>query len=123
MNMTLTFTVIFASQLKLVLQNGTRSNVNKPIESQQVTSYVLTVAIFVLSITIYEIFTAKICMTLTLTFTMAMVKCKYTNRKPISNFQCIGYSNNCSICHRLRDIRIKFCITLTLSFRMGQGQM
>ena len=90
------------------------------------TYYLMALVIFNLSATIYEIFWIEICMTLTLTFIMGqgqMVKCKYTNRKSTGDFLCIGNNNICPSSHRLRDIRSKFCMTLTLTFRMGQGQM
>ena len=49
------------------------SNANTSIEGQQATSYVLAIAIFVLSVTIYEILTVKICITLATSYVLAIV--------------------------------------------------
>ena len=71
------------------LQNSTRSNVNMPIESQCRTFYLMAVVMFAL-VTIYEIFTVEICMTLTLHFRMrqGQMHIGYINRKPIFDFLC-----------------------------------
>ena len=44
------------------------------------------------------------------------------NRTPILDFLFDGNSYVCPICYRLRDIR-NICITLTLIFRIDQGQV
>ena len=45
------------------IYNGSTPNVNVPIESQYTTSYAIAIAILVISVTVYEIFTVKIYMT------------------------------------------------------------
>ena len=62
--------------LDLDLQSWPRSNVNITIESQYATSYVLAMTMSVLSITVYELVTFKICMTLTFTFRMGLGQMK-----------------------------------------------
>ena len=47
------------------------------------------------------------------------VKSRYINRKPIYDSLCYG---NCHACH-LKLFAAKICMTLTMTFRMGQGQM
>ena len=56
--------------LDLDLYNGLMLNINIPIESQYATSYVFG-NMLVLYVTICEIFTVEICMTLTMTFRMS----------------------------------------------------
>ena len=48
------------------LENYPRSNVSIPIESQQASSHLLTIAIFVISVTVCEILTVNICRSLNL---------------------------------------------------------
>ena len=86
------------------LSNGSRSNANTPIESHYATSYVLKIAMWVQSVTVYQIFTVKKLDDINLTLDWANVKCEYTNRKATGDFLYIGTSNVCSICHSLRDI-------------------
>ena len=50
------------------LQNGIRSDINIPIESQSGTFYLMTMVMFALTITVNDIFTTEICMTLIVTF-------------------------------------------------------
>ena len=47
-----------------------RSNLNMLIESLHATSYLITILIFALAVTILQIFVVEKCMTLTLIFTM-----------------------------------------------------
>ena len=51
-------------------QNELRSNVNLRIENQHVTFYLLPVAMLAQSVTVYEILTVKMCVTLTASFRM-----------------------------------------------------
>ena len=81
------------------LRPSVRPSARKPISD----FFYMAIVIFALSVTVYEIFTVKLCMTSTLTFKMGKVQCKHTNRKPMSDFLCLGNRNICSICHRLRD--------------------
>ena len=82
---------IFLLESRHILFIGCRSSfITKPYSSQ--TS--------VCSITEFHGLFLQI--TLNLTFTLVNIKCKYTNWKIISDFLCIGNSNTCSICHRLR---------------------
>ena len=50
------------------VQKWTKINVNLLIDSPQATFYLLAIAMFVLSVTVCEILTVEMCMTLTLTF-------------------------------------------------------
>ena len=56
-----------------VLWNESRSNVDMQIERSYVTSHVLAIAMFAISVTFCEIFTGEMCMTLTLAFRMAIM--------------------------------------------------
>ena len=57
--------------LDLNLQNGPMSNINIPIERPYSTFYLLAISMFALSVTIYEKFIIKMCMTLTLIIRMS----------------------------------------------------
>ena len=70
------------------LWNGPRSNVNMPIERPHATFFVLAIAMFALSVTVCEILTVEMWMTLTLTFIWAKVRCKYAIRKSTCDFLC-----------------------------------
>ena len=74
------------------------------MERPYTTFYLLAIARFTLSVTICEKLAIKMCMTLTLTFRMVKVKYKYANGKALCNFQFVGNSNACTICHHLREI-------------------
>ena len=157
--------------MTLTFRMGLMSNVNIPIETLQATSCVLVIAMFVISVTVCDIFTVEICMILALTFRTGRgqmqiyrskensrlpmnwqcdvyhichrlrhlqskyarswtrplewtkVECKYTNRKPIGDFLCIGDDNFCSICHRLlvhhaKSSQIAWFESLTLESRL-----
>ena len=62
---------------------------------------ILVIAVFVLYVTVYEMFSPD-WQDLDLE-AWAKVKCKHNHRKPISDFLCVGNGNVFSICHRLRD--------------------
>ena len=61
----------------------------------------MALVMFALSATAYEILGVEKFVTLFLTFRMGQGQIKYTTRKPIGDYLCIGNSNICSICHRL----------------------
>ena len=86
--------------LDLNLSNGPRSNANMLIKSNIGLLFRSnsSVALFV---NIYEIFTVKICMTLSLTFRMDQGEMKIYQLK--ASRRGIGNGNVCSICPRLRD--------------------
>ena len=42
---------------------------------------------------------------------------------PIRDLLYRGNSKNCSICRYLEDVRIQNCMTLTLTFRVGQERL
>ena len=135
-----------ANDTDLGIQNGPRSNVNTPFESQQATPYVSAIVIAP-SVTVYAV---EICMTLTLTFKMG--KCQMqvhpskANRRlpmycyvflcipmyfyvflciPMYSyvFLCTGDCNICPICYRLRDIHNQSFDDFILTFRIGRGKM
>ena len=102
---TASFTIskIFAFGIRMTLTllwNGSRSNINMSIERQCVTSYLTGMVIF-LSITIFKIFTDEIC----------------------NDFLFEGNSNFTLSITILKVFTVKMCMTLTLTFRMGQCQM
>ena len=59
---------------------------------------------FALSVTIYEKFAIKTCMTMALTLEWINVIYKDANGKALCNFPFVGNSNVCSICDHLRYI-------------------
>ena len=62
-----------------------------------------------LSVTVYEIFSVDICLTLALILDSAKVECrpKYTDRRTISDILCGGNSKVCSTCYSFRDDHVK----------------
>ena len=58
---------------------------------------------FVLSVTVCDIHSQNLHDLESSPLDWAKVKCKYTNRKPLGDFPCIGNSNICFICHHLRE--------------------
>ena len=53
----------------------------------------------------------------------AKVKSKYANRKPICDFYLMAIAQ-CSRCVTILEIlAVERCMTLTLTFKMGQSQM
>ena len=62
------------------------------------------------SVSVYEIFAIKMCMTFNLNVRMVKVKCKYVNRKLIHDFLFDGNTNVSCTCHhfQFRDICQKF---------------
>ena len=89
-----------------------RSKLNMSIGSlYYVTTYV----------TILEVFTVKMCMTVT--FIMAKVNCKYANRKLLCDFIFDGivmFAPSFTVC---KIFTVEMCITLILTTRIGQGQI
>ena len=85
-----------------------------------VTLYLLAIAMVAISITICEKSAMKMCMIMT--FRMENVKYKYANGMALCDFLFVGNSNvyPINICEILT---IKMWMTLTLTFKMGQGQM
>ena len=69
----------------------------------------------------FTIFAVEIRMTLSLTFTTGKGKRKYVHRKPVYDF--LFDDNVCPICYRVRDIQSRNVLTLTLTFRIDQGEM
>ena len=88
-----------------IFVNMPNTDLNPVIENPHATPSLLAVAMFVVSVTVREILTVEICITLTLTSRTAKVKCKYANRKATSDYLCVGNNNVCPICHRLRDVK------------------
>ena len=86
--------------------------------------YVMSVIMFALYVTIYEMFAVELCMTLTMAFRMVQSSIWiYDNRKPIYDFLFYGNGIVFIVCYRLRLYEIfavKICIVLTLTIRMGQ---
>ena len=62
------------------------------------TSYLMAILMFVLSVTILEIFTVKMCMTLTLTFKVGYGQI-YANHKPICDIIFDCNNNVYPVCH------------------------
>ena len=65
-------------------------------ESQYLTFYLTAAEMFALSVTVYEIFPVKICVTTTLGLEWAKVRYKYANRNQTFDFLFDGDSNVCS---------------------------
>ena len=72
------------------------------MERPYATLYLLTIEMFDQSVTVYEIFTIQMFMTLTLIFRIGQGKCKYANWQVICNF-LVCNSHVFPICHRLLD--------------------
>ena len=70
-------------------------------------SYLLTIAISALSVTILKIFTVEMCMTLTITLRMGKERSNVNMSIEIPYKAVVGISslNVCSMCHHFRDIR------------------
>ena len=66
-------------------------------------SYLIAIVTCALSVTIFEIFTVKMCMKSTLTFIMTQDQMCF-DAKSVCNMFCAGSSNVCLICHHFRDI-------------------
>ena len=60
------FTVKMCMTMTLTFRTGQKSNVNMPIEKSYATSEELTIAMFVLSIIVCELFTVEMCRTWTI---------------------------------------------------------
>ena len=70
-------------------------------------------------ITISNIFTVEICMTLILTFRMDKVQ-KYVSRMPMHG---LLFDSNSHFYPSYRRFQEQMCMTLMLILRMGQAQM
>ena len=106
----------------LDLQNGPGSNINIPNESQYMTCYILmAVVIFFVSLTIFKIFIVEMCMTLT--FKMGQGRMYTFQQMLIHDLLFDGNSIFLPIYHHFQDIHCEKCMTLTQSFKMGQGKM
>ena len=88
--------------LDLDLYTRLWSHVTMPLERAFDGFYSTTILKFSLSATFNEIFTIKMCTTLTLPFRLDQVKSEYVNGKPICDFMFDGNSNVTS--YQLRDI-------------------
>ena len=99
------------------------SNLNMQIKSQCRISHLMAFIMFAISVTVYKIFTVKICVTLTLTFRISkgqtQIQHSKANRRPF----CVGNSNICPIFTVYEIFTVKICMALTLAFRTCQCQM
>ena len=86
--------------MTLTFRMGQRKVLDMSMERPSATFYLLAISMFALSVTVCEIFSDKMCMTLTLTLTVRM--CYGQTYTCQSN----GNSNVCPICHCLRDNQV-----------------
>ena len=70
-------------------------------------SYLLTIAMFALSVTILQIFTVDMCMFLTIMLRMSKERSNVnvSIERPYNSMVGISSLNVCSICHYFRDVR------------------
>ena len=85
------------------LENGSRTNVNMPLERPCASFCFLAMAMLAVSVAVCDIITVKMFMTLILTFKngeRSNVNIPIEMPRAIS---CVGNNNACPIRHRLRD--------------------
>ena len=97
------------------IENGTMSAGNMPIKSACSTSYLMAIVMIALSVTSCKICTVDMCMTLSLTFKIVRVKCKYANRKLVYNIS-FWMSTSVTIYEKFA---VNVCITLTLTLTIS----
>ena len=82
---------------------------------KQQMSYLMAVVMFILSVTVYDIFDIDLDLDL---FEWVKLKCKQANRLPMQDFLDDG---NCNICSVYVYEIFAFETYVTLTFRIGQG--
>ena len=104
----------------LELQNESSSNVHMQIESPYMTSFMMAIVIFFISVTMSKIFIVVMCMTLTLTIRMAKVTCKYGFLNPTQGL-IFHNRSNCILSGTISKIfMVKMRVILTLSLEFDK---
>ena len=98
--------------IDLDLQNGPISKLKMLTESQNATSYLMAIVLFIYT-TISELFTVEKWMTWPLEWVKD--KSRYANEKPYATSLFVGNGNICAICHHFRDIHSRSVHNLDLS--------
>ena len=91
------------------------------MESQCTTFYLMTLVMFALSATVSRYFESQYALPWSRPLKLVTVKCKYTNWKPTDDI--IYAFAIATFFYRSPFIRYSVKICMTLTFRMGQGQI